>query len=58
MSSNEELMDLIDKANELIVTQDRIINNQNKRLEAYECLVSKQEDVIKLLTTRIEELTK
>ena len=58
MSSNEELMDLIDKANELIVTQDRIINNQNKRLEAYECLASKQEDVIKLLTTRIEELTK
>ena len=58
MSSNEELMDLIDKANELIVTQDRIINNQTKRLEAYECLVSKQEDVIKLLTTSIAELTK
>ena len=56
MASNEELMDLIDKANNLIVTQDRIIENQTRRIEAYECLCSKQEDVIKLLKFRIKEL--
>lgn len=63
MTREEELLDLIDKANELIAVQDRIINNQEesiKKLEsvvkAHECLKQKQDDIIKLLELRIEEL--
>lgn len=47
---------LITKANELISTQDELINNQNKQLESYAKLVSKQDDIIKLLKMRIDEL--
>ena len=58
MASNEELMDLINRANDLIITQDKLIDNQEKRIQAYECLTSKQEDIIKLLQMRIKELEK
>lgn len=63
MTREEELLDLIDKANELIAVQDRIINQQEeniKKLEsivkAHEHLKQKQDDIIKLLQVRIEEL--
>lgn len=63
MTREEELLDLIDKANELIAVQDRIINQQEENIKklksivkAHECLKQKQDDIIKLLELRIEEL--
>lgn len=59
----EELMELIDRANEIISMQDRIINHQEECItklksivKAHECLKQKQDDIIKLLQLRIEEL--
>lgn len=63
MTREEELLDLIDKANELIAVQDRIINHQEECItklksivKAHECVKEKQDDIIKLLELRIEEL--
>ncbi len=63
MTREEELLDLIDKANELIATQDRIINQQEESIRKLEIIVKsherikqKQDDIIKLLQLRIEEL--
>lgn len=63
MTREEELLDLIDKANELIAMQDRIINQQEESIRRLEIIVKsherikqKQDDIIKLLQLRIEEL--
>jgi len=63
MTREEELLDLIDRANELIAVQDRIINYQEECInklknivKAHECLKQKQDDIIKFLELRIEEL--
>lgn len=63
MTREEELLDLIDKANELIAVQDRIINCQEENIKmlknivkAHEDVKQKQDDIIKLLELRIEEL--
>ena len=56
MSSQEELMDIIDHANELIVTQDRLIDYQNNRIKTLEMALGKSEDIIALLKLRIKEL--
>ena len=63
MTREEELLDLIDKANELIAMQDRIINQQEESIRKLEIIVKshehikqKQDDIIKLLQLRIEEL--
>lgn len=63
MTREEELLDLIDRANELITVQDRIINHQEECIDklknivkAHEDVKQKQDDIIKLLELRIEEL--
>lgn len=63
MTREEELLDIIDRANELIAVQDRIINHQEKCIDklknivkAHEDVKQKQDDIIKLLELRIEEL--
>ena len=70
MTREEELLDLIDKANELIAVQDRIINHQEckitvlkERVKNLDLLNKKlqeanghQDDIIKLLQLRVKEL--
>ena len=63
MNKIEELMDLNVRANELISIQDRIINKQEEQIDnlknivaALERIKAKQDDIIKLLELRIEEL--
>ena len=56
MTREEELLEVIHKGNELIETQDNLINNYEKQLRMQEGIISRQEDIIKLMQTRIEEL--
>lgn len=70
MTTVKDLMDLIDRANDLICTQDRIINEQEckitvlkERVKNLDLLNRKlqeanghQDDIIKLLQLRVKEL--
>ena len=56
MNREQELLEIIHKGNALIETQDELINNYEKQLNAQNAIIKKQEDIIGLLKVRIEEL--
>lgn len=56
MPSKNELLEIIDQANELIITQDRLIDYQNNKIKTLEKALGKSEDINALLKLRIKEL--